>query len=243
MADLAGQAVSGTFYKRTREAARTLLKTPMSIRQNPDGTNMTEVLECPIIQSLRFNNTKGKIFVRFNEDVIPYLTKLKGIGFTQYSVKGGILCMDSAYAYRLHDLVIRWGDIGMKEISVDDFRWMIGLEDGKYPRFNSLRQWVIEPSVKQVNKHSTYDVTVGYRRARRQVIALQFAFKPKNKPETKTANVNLGTLLYGVPKLILESRLAESDTYEHAAMRIKSMRLPKESWIAFYNRQVAAGRI
>ncbi len=183
--DLAGQEASGAFYQRTKSAAKTLLRSPMTIKQNPDGSKRKRILECNIVQSIEYDDEEGMLWIRFNHDAIPYLSGLEGIGFTQYSLEAGLLHMDSAYAYRLHDLIARWGDIGTKEISVEDFRWMIGLDDSRYPRFNSLRERVIVPAIDQINKHSQFDVKVGYRKTMRRVTALQFAFKPKQKVVVK----------------------------------------------------------
>ena len=158
MADLAGQEASGTFYKRSVSAARTLRTSTMVIKTYPDGSNREKTLECSIIQSFEYGN--GELGVRFNEDAIPYLSGLKN-SFTQYSLSGDLLHMDSAYAYRLHDLIARWGDLGTKELAIDDFRWMMGIDDDKYPRFSNFRTRVIDPAIKDINEHSQYLVKVG----------------------------------------------------------------------------------
>jgi len=185
IADLAGQEASGKFYARTKAAVRTLRASGITIKKNPDGSQRENILECSVIQSFEYSNESGEIGVRFNEDAIPYLSNLEGIGFTQYSVRGGLLHMDSAYAYRLHDLIARWGDIGIKEIDLDEFRWMLGIEDSKYKRFNSFRERVLDVAINQINEHSQFDVKVCFRKRNRRVVALQFAFRVKSQAKMK----------------------------------------------------------
>ncbi len=187
IADLAGREASGEFYKATLRAAESLRTASMVIQKAPDGSdlkNKDSIILSPI-QTVRFNDESGQLAVRFNEDAIPYFSDLAGKGFTQYSINGGLLHMDSAYAYRLHDLIARWGDLGTKEVSVDSFRWMMGIDDDKYPRFSNLRARVIEPAIKEINEHSQYVVKVGYRREKRRVVALQLAFTVKSDTAKK----------------------------------------------------------
>ena len=236
--DLAGQEISGQFYNRTKVAALSLVSLPMTIKNNPDGSIRKNVLVCPIVQSVQYNNDSGEVWIRFNKDAIPYLSGLEGIGFTQYSIEEGLLCMDSAYAYRLHDLIARWGDLGMKEITIEDFRWMMGIDSDKYTRFNNLRKRVIEPAIQQVNEHSQFDVTVGYRKARRNIVALQFAFKPKNKKiKNKKIKKQKEQLILGIPySIMMQSRLTIGKSNQEAAGYIKSLRNEKESWEDFKKR-------
>ncbi|MBC8553532.1 MAG: replication initiation protein, partial [Candidatus Brocadiales bacterium] len=179
IADLAGRDASGEFYRATKSAARSLVTSLITIKEHPNGSKREKVLQCAIVQAVEYDDTNGTLWIRFSHDAIPYLSGLEGLGFTQYSLEAGLLYMDSAYAYRLHDLIARWGDLGTKEISVEDFRWMMGIDDNKYPRFNNFRARVIDPAIEQVNKHSRYDVKVGYRKSMRRVVSLQFAFRPK----------------------------------------------------------------
>lgn len=235
MADLIDREISGELYAAALAAARGLRRKEIKLKRSPSGKRLSKTLEISVVQSIAYD--EGTVLVRFNSDAIGYLSGFDN-KFTQFSIKNGLMQMESAYAYRLHDLIARWGDIGQKEIAIEDIRWMFGVDD-KYPRFNSLRERVIEPAVADVNKHSAYHVKVGYRRLKRRVVALQFAFKPKAQPKEKEINaqVNLGELVHGVPKVILGSRLSGTarNDYE-GAQKIKAMRKEKESWQDFYNR-------
>ena len=188
IADLAGQDATKLFYERTREAAKALRIVTITVKRDPKGDPLPDGITESIIspfQTVNDKSNRGQIWVRFNKDAITYFSDLVGIGFTQYSVTGGLLHMDSAYAYRLHDLIARWGDIGMKEIDLDEFRWMMGVEGGKYKRFNSFRERVLDVAINQINEHSQFDVKVCFRKRNRRVVALQFAFRVKSQAKMK----------------------------------------------------------
>ncbi|MFK7846074.1 MAG: replication initiation protein [Rhodothermales bacterium] len=188
IADLAGQDATKLFYERTREAAKALRIVTITVKRDPKGDPLPDGITESIIspfQTVNDKSDRGQIWVRFNKDAIPYFSDLVGVGFTQYSVTGGLLHMDSAYAYRLHDLIARWGDIGMKEIDLDEFRWMMGVDEDKYKRFNSFRERVLDIAIRQINEHSQFDVKVCFRKRSRRVVALQFAFRVKSQAKMK----------------------------------------------------------
>jgi plasmid replication initiation protein len=238
MADLAGQDASGRFYQRTLDAARGLMRTVITVKCTPKGKPLNRTHEFPLIQGIAYGDSENQLFVRFSHDSIPYLTGLEDIFFTQFSVKGGLLQMDSAYAYRLHDLIACWGFMGMKEIDLEEFRWLMGIEAHQYPRFNNFRMRVLDPAIEQVNEHSKFHVKLGYRKSGRKVTALQFAFTLKDKPKKSRPKISLGAMEHGVPKAILSSKLAGTDDYQAASTKIKNMRLDKENWQDFYYRNV-----
>jgi len=219
IADMAGQEIGGIFYKRSISAARTLRTATMVLKTYPDGSGREKTLECSIVQSIEYGD--GELGIRFNEDAIPYLSGLKN-SFTQYSVSGDLLHMDSAYAYRLHDLIARWGDLGTKEISVDDFRWMMGIDEGKYIVFSDFRKRAIEPAIREINEHSQYLVKVGYRRSRRRVVALQFAFKMKSD----TVKKQRGEIRYITRSDVEKEGLARSgESWEQCIARLKKAKI------------------
>ena len=119
---------------------------------------------------------EGRISLRFNKDMLPYLTELS-TQFTKYRLKA-VAKMDSAYAVRLYELLAQWQGIGKREVSVDWLRDTFQLGD-RYPDIKDLKKWVIEPAVAQINEHS--DLTASYiqRKTGREVTHLVFTFAPK----------------------------------------------------------------
>ena len=74
--------------------------------------------------------------------------------------------------------------IGSREIEVDELRRLFELED-KYPSFGELKRSVIDKALYEINLHSNMNVTCGFRKRGRKVLAFQFAFETKKKVEQK----------------------------------------------------------
>jgi Initiator Replication protein len=68
----------------------------------------------------------------------------------------------SKYALALYEAVCLRGNLRVSEqrFSVDEFRALLGVEDGKYPGFPQLKQKVVVPAVLEVNALSDFKVEV-----------------------------------------------------------------------------------
>ena len=100
----------------------------------------------------------GLIRLQFAGVVVPYITRLES-GFTSYRI-GAVSKMTSSYAIRLYEILIQWGTIGTREVTVDWLRTVIGVGSNDYSRMSDFKRWVIDVSVSQVNDYS--DITVSY---------------------------------------------------------------------------------
>jgi plasmid replication initiation protein len=68
----------------------------------------------------------------------------------------------SKYALALYEAVCLRGNLRVSEqrFSVDEFRALLGVEDGKLPLYKSLKQRVLDPAVLEVNGLSDFKVEV-----------------------------------------------------------------------------------
>jgi len=68
----------------------------------------------------------------------------------------------SKYALALYEAVCLRANLRVNEqtFSLDDFRALLGVEQGKMPLFKSLKQWVLDPAVTEVNGLSDFNVIV-----------------------------------------------------------------------------------
>jgi hypothetical protein len=62
-------------------------------------------------------------------------------------------------------------------IPLEEFRFLMGIQEGEYPQFMRLNEKVIKPAIKEINRISDFRVTVDYHRKGRKVIALQFKIR------------------------------------------------------------------
>ncbi len=183
LAQLSGTAIEAA-YSELKAAALRLRRREVRLTQEPNGKGKKpSVMITGWVQTIIYREGEGRVELRFTRDMLPYLTELTR-QFTRYAL-ADVAQMDSAHAIRLYELLIQWESKGSREISVEELREWLQLED-RYPLMADLRRWVIEPSVAQINEHSPLSVTFEQRKTGRRVSHLQFTFGPKKKP-TKAA--------------------------------------------------------
>jgi plasmid replication initiation protein len=182
-----------TAYRDLQHAAERLQARRVSLVLEPDGATIRSKrrrVTC-WVQTVDYIEQEGRIEMRFGKDILPYLTGLQR-EFTRYALSD-VAKMTSAYGIRLYELLVQW-PCGHREVSVDDFRRWLQLED-RYPLMADLRRWVIEPAVEQISKHSPLTVSWAQRRTGRKVTHLVFDFalkalvKPKRKAKLSDADV------------------------------------------------------
>lgn len=127
-----------------------------------------------IQEEAKYFNGEGKVEVVFSDSIMPYLTQLKG-QFTSITLKN-ISPLKSNYSIRIYELLIQFKNIGSRTITVQKLRNMLEVED-KYQTFKSLNQWVIQPSIKELNEKSNLQISIQTIKNGRSIKSLQFNFK------------------------------------------------------------------
>ena len=171
-----GVTVNST-YGQLKEAALRLKRREVQLTEQPNGKGRTpKVLAVNWVQTVAYRDGEGTVEIRFNRDMLPYLTELSE-QFTKYAL-ADVMKLDTAYAIRLYELLMQWSSIGKREIAVEDFRRLLQLED-RYPVVKDLRRWVLEPAVDQINEHTPLKVNWEQRKTGRRISHLMFTFGPK----------------------------------------------------------------
>jgi len=81
-------------------------------------------------------------------------------------------------AFRLFQLLKQFRMTGWIEISLDDFRFKMGIKD-RYPRWADLDRRVINPSVKNINEVTDINVTYSTQKRGRKIDKIRFDFEPE----------------------------------------------------------------
>ena len=113
---------------------------------------------------VRISKNIGKITVKFNEDMMPFLLKLaenreKGKGFFTFYEMKYILPMRSQYSIRLYSL--------LKSYQKNNKKWWFKLDELKrlldcksYKAYKDFRVRALDPAIKEINKYS--DINISY---------------------------------------------------------------------------------
>lgn len=117
--------------------------------------------QCRWINKAKINTETGKILLRLDDDLFPYLIDLKK-NFTVYSLYS-VIGMRSKYSMRLYELLKSYQFKSSIEFSLEDLKSLLSAE--KYKLFGSLKQKVINTAIKEINNMS--DIIVSYTEKRK----------------------------------------------------------------------------
>ena len=157
-----------------------------------DGTETTITISP--ISSTSYNSAGTKIKLRFDRDLLPYISMLQ-TNFTQYRLSD-IAELGSKYAIVLYKLLTmsynQYGyyrshpDKGKTPAQIDamanpyftlaELKHITGTEN-HYPRFNSFDQAVIKPAVKEICAKTEYSITYDKHKTGRRVTGIVFHIK------------------------------------------------------------------
>lgn len=157
-----------------------------------DGTETTMTISP--ISSTSYNSAGSKIKLRFDRDLLPYISMLQ-TNFTQYRLSD-IAELGSKYAIVLYKLLTmsynQYGyyrkhpDKGKTPTQIDamanphftlaQLKHITGTEN-RYPRFNSFDQSVIKPAIKEICDKTDYAIAYDKHKTGRRVTGIVFHIK------------------------------------------------------------------
>ena len=127
------------------------------------------------ISNAKIEKNTGKIEIRFDEEIKPFLLELK-TKYTQFDLIY-TLGMKSKYSVRLYEILKSYQNINEPiRFGLDRFKESVGVE---YTRWQDIKRRAIEPAVKEINKLSDLTVTYETETKGRSIIAVSFSVRIK----------------------------------------------------------------
>lgn len=139
-----------------------------------------------IISRQEYIDSEGRVFIKFDELLVPYLIGLKE-QFTQYMLKD-VYQFKSVSTWRLYELMKQFYKISKREIKVDELKWKLNIED-KYDRIDNLKLRILDPSIVEINELSDLLVTYEQKKRGRKVVGFIFHIIAK-EPKTREDKIN-----------------------------------------------------
>ncbi len=200
-------------YEIVRDAAKRLFN--RSIREIVDdpaakrrkgGRAAQTIRDTRWVSQAEYAEGQGVITLTFTDKVLPYLTLLHR-EFTSYRLKH-VGRLSTFYALRMYELLSQYRVTAERTCDLAQLRQMLDLGD-KYPRVNSFRQRVLDPSIQEINQVTDLLVTVTPITQGRAVTGFHFAIV--TNPQLK--------LDLHEPLEPISADDAESDKYEQQAQQ------------------------
>lgn len=138
------------------------------------------------ISSMQYKHGEGMIEVLIAPGILPFIIGLKEEGnFTSFQLEN-ILYLQSAHAIKLYQLLSQRKGLGNREIALDEFRSLLGIENTKtYSSYGKIKEKILEVSKREINKKT--DLTISYSEVKKgkKVEAIKFKITQKTTQETK----------------------------------------------------------
>ena len=179
MADLVGLSPrSGSHFAHLKRSADELVDMSVRVTRHPDGRPRAKRWSrINIVNECVYCEDEAKVILTFTSRILPYIMALEG-RYKAYRL-AHVIQMKSMYGMRLYELCLQWTyPNGWKELSVDEFRYLMGLGD-KYRIIADMRKCVLEPAVKDINTCSNIKVKYAQKKSGRTITHFQFSIKKK----------------------------------------------------------------
>lgn len=101
-----------------------------------------------------------------------------------------LMAFTSKYAVSLYENSAQWSGLSKKvyqEFSLEEFREMMGVEDGKYPAFGALNKHVIKPAILEINAMAPFNLSVLPTKTGKKVTGVRIGWWSKTKEEMNEA--------------------------------------------------------
>ncbi|GAA0748749.1 replication initiation protein [Clostridium oceanicum] len=128
--------------------------------------------------SVEHKTGEGIIEVEFSPKLKPYLLNLKN-NFVSYSLNQ-VSNLSSKYSIRIYELLRQFSYQKTVKFNLEEFRLLIGIDSGEYPRYSNLKQRVLNKSKKEISKKTDIDFNFEEIKSGRKVIGIKFYIN-KNK--------------------------------------------------------------
>ncbi|WP_413208488.1 replication initiation protein [Rhodospirillum sp. A1_3_36] len=101
-----------------------------------------------------------------------------------------LMAFSSKYSVSLYENVSQWTGLSRKtfqDMSLEEFRQIIGVENGKYPAFGALNKHVIKNVIMEVNGLASFSVSIVPIKTGKKVTHIRIGWWPKSKEEIDAA--------------------------------------------------------
>lgn len=101
-----------------------------------------------------------------------------------------LMAFTSKYAVSLYENASQWAGLGRKtwhDLSLDEFRAMLGVEPGKYGAFGALNKHVLKPVLMEINALAPFNMSVLPVKEGKKVARLRVSWWNKNRDEMDAA--------------------------------------------------------
>ncbi len=189
------------------------------------------------------------IHVRFNIDVIPFLINMVKEGYTKLVFKE-VYGLKSTYSKRVYELITmnRKSPLvkrqGYFEISLEEFRFKLGVDDKKYPRWSDFKRRVVDPAISEIEEKTSLRFTLEFSTVGRKIVGLVFREIIEVGPKTNIFDANVEQVSLDLANSLVRPKAAETVGHNpllegiQPAHRIQIENEHSQEFIEYYHKKV-----
>ncbi len=167
-------------YKRAQEIGDNLMQKVITIKTDKGENQGWEMFHW--VESMKYDG--GIIEVLISPKIIPYIIDLKE-KFTSFRLEN-VLYLRSSHAIKLYQILAQYKQIGEREITIDDLKSMLGVNDEKtYKLFGAIKRRILEISKREINAKTDLIISYSLIKRSRKVIAIKFKITQKPNQEAQ----------------------------------------------------------
>jgi plasmid replication initiation protein len=172
-------------YEALKNAVFNLFGRQFSYTEKDTLTGKSKQVRSRWVQKIAYIDDIGVLELAFSMDVVPLITRLER-HFTSYQLEQ-VAQLTSKYAVRLYELIISWRErSNVPFTDLKELRLKLGVEDNEYPTMDNFKRRVLDPSIKQINKHTDIIADYTQHKAGRTITGFTFMFTQKKQPKDVT---------------------------------------------------------
>jgi len=128
-------------YSELKKATYAMLDRKLKLK------TFEEELQMNWLSSAYYLEGSGVVELEISDRLKPFLLKLKK-NFTKYNFEN-VITLKSSYSIRIYELLKQFEKIGKRNISIDEFKGLLGIEN-KYKYYGNIKDKIIKKSQKEL---------------------------------------------------------------------------------------------
>lgn len=178
-------------YVKTKILTKKLLSRILEVKSDKS------LLQISWLSSAEYFEGKGYVELSFDPKLKPYLLQIKKY-FTQYRLKD-VIRLKKFYSVRLYEILKQYEKIGKRTLSINDFRYILGLKDDEYRLYGHIKSRIILPAQVELKERTD----------------LRFEFE-EHKKSRKVSGITF--FIYKNEKFVACEVFSESETHDLKAI-------------------------
>lgn len=167
----------GRIYELVRDQASALVQQYLSVKSF--HKNKEKTIFYNLVSKVEVRDGVSEIEASLNRDVIPLLVNMVKEGYTQIAF-ADVFKMKSAYAIRIYELLEQQRTSpavkkkGYYDISIEDLRFLLGIEKKQYPRWDNFKARVLLASQKEIHEKTALRFSLEFTKTSRKISGIRF---------------------------------------------------------------------